>query len=140
MSHAPEMPTHVLWVNNINGHHSLIRGRFKDLVVLAESFTGVSVHFVDDIFVSNASDIEVQIHEDGFEPDRLYYKTISYAEPEDVFELLNNNIEPETYFKNKCLPAGFKMVNREAPYDFTRQMSSPEEMDDALDVYHKAFA
>lgn len=143
LNFAPDVNTHVLWVNNITGHDSLVRGQFKDLVTLAESFTGVTGHFVDETFVSNASDLEVQIHEDGFEPDRLYYKTISYVEPEDVFEILGNNVDPETYFKdikNIFWPAGFKMVSREAPYDFTRQMSSPEQIDFELDLYHKSFA
>jgi hypothetical protein len=82
----------------------------------------------------------------------VFYETIAYVERNDAYALTITGVEPETYFKNlkksfddECVeypyefiwPKGLKMVEREAPYDFTRKMISPDDIEANLTAYNE---
>lgn len=148
----PVKMIHTLWIHRIGGTDFLVRGPHDKLVTLAEVVVGERGYYnADGKFECASLSLQTAIYEDGFEPHPHLYNAIVYLERNDAKRMLMTGDEPETYFKDLKLtfdkeyvkypyefiwPENFKMVKREAPYDFTRRMLSAEEIDYNLIEYN----
>ena len=148
----PVKMIHTLWIHRIGGTDFLVRGPHDKLVTLAEVVVGEHGYYnADGQFECASLSLQTAIYEDGFEPHPHLYNAIAYLERNDAYMMLMTGDEPETYFKDLKLkfdneyvkypyefiwPENFKMVKREAPYDFTRKMLSAEEINSNLRDYN----
>jgi hypothetical protein len=144
---------HTLWIHRLQGTDFLVRGPLEKLVKLAEAVVGEPGRYTDDGgFECSSPSLQTAIYEDGYEPCKVFYNTIAYVERNDAYIMTITGVEPEDHFKGLkqpfdmegleypyefVWPEGFKMVEREAPYDFTRKMPSPDEIEANLSSYHE---
>jgi hypothetical protein len=149
----PPKITETLWIHRLEGCDFLVRGPRDKLVKLAEAIVGEHGDYTEDgQFTCSSPELKTAIHEDGFEPHKNFYDTIAYVERNEAYCMVMSDTEPEEYFKELKMsfegceypyefvwPVGFKMVEREAPYDFTRKMLSPEEIDSNLMEYNSRY-
>ena len=144
LDYNPVDNKHVLWIHNLTGCDFLVRDSYEELVKLAEAMCGVPGSSQEGYFTCDNRELQTQIRDDGFEPVKFFYTTIAYVEPFDAYRMIMTNTDPETYFTELrktfakdnvpyplkfSWPDGFKMLEREAPYDFTREIMNPEEFD-----------
>lgn len=134
-----------LWIHRLTGTDFLVRAEHETLARLAEAITGERGRYVEDgSFECNSDNLQTVIYDDGFEPGKEFYQTIAYVERHDAYKMTMTNQEPEEYFKelqltseeedteyplNFMWPEDLVMIEREAPYDFTRKIPSEEEFD-----------
>ena len=138
----PPKITETLWIHRLEGCDFLVRGPRDKLVTLAQILVGEHGEYTEDgQFTCSAPDLQTAIHEDGFEPHKKFYDTIAYVERNDAYVMTITGADPEEYFQGLkasfegeeypydfVWPDEFKMIGREAPYDFTREMLSSDEI------------
>jgi len=145
LNYNPVKNIRTLWIHRLTGTDFLVRAEHEQLVKLAEAMTGEPGSYVEDgSFKCDSHNLQTVIYDDGFEPGKEFYEKIAYVERHDAYKMTMTNQEPEEYFKelqltseeedteyplNFMWPEDFKMIEREAPYDFTREILSEEEFD-----------
>ena len=88
------------------------------------------------ILIGSVSCLQIMILPAGYVPpqkvnNQVRYKKIAHVWPNDALAMLFEK-QPESFYS---FPSGFKMVDREEPYQFTKYVPSIYELDEELADY-----